>query len=68
MKKNIHPTYHALTVVMTNGTKFKTRSTLNVGELQLEVDPTCHAAWTGEQHFSAKGRRSRFLERFGDIT
>ena len=27
MKKNIHPDYHEIEVVMTDGTKFKTRST-----------------------------------------
>ena len=28
MKKDIHPDYHEITVVMTDGTKYKTRSTL----------------------------------------
>lgn len=67
MKKNLHPTHHDLTIVMTDGTKFVTRSTMNVGTLYLEVDPKCHVAWTKKQHFSEKGRRSRFKDRFGDL-
>lgn len=49
MKKEIHPDYHEITVVMTDGTQFKTRSTY--GEpgavLQLDIDPKTHPAWTG---------------------
>ena len=39
MKKNIHPDYHEITVVMTDGSSFKTRSTLGkAGDtLRLEV-------------------------------
>jgi large subunit ribosomal protein L31 len=66
MKKGIHPDYHQITVVMTNGTTFQTRSTWGKAgdSLQLEVDPTCHIAWTKEQHFVEKGRLARFNQRF----
>ena len=67
MKKNVHPKYHTLTIVMTDGEELVTRSTLDIGRLQLEVDPKCHVAWTKEQHFSKEGRRSRFQDRFGSI-
>ena len=28
MKKDIHPDYHEITVIMTDGSKYKTRSTM----------------------------------------
>ena len=48
MKKNIHPEYHSIKVVMTDGTEFTTRSTYGKeGEiLKLDVDPASHPAWT----------------------
>ena len=41
MKKDIHPDYHEITVVMTDGTSFKTRSTMGAegDTLTLDVDP-----------------------------
>ena len=49
MKKSIHPDYHEIKVVMTDGTEFTTKSTLGKpGEvLKLDVDPLSHPAWTG---------------------
>ena len=48
MKKDIHPDYHMITVTMTDGTTYQTRSTY--GEegttLTLDIDPTTHPAWT----------------------
>ena len=48
MKKDIHPDYHMITVAMTDGTTYQTRSTY--GEegttLTLDIDPTTHPAWT----------------------
>ena len=51
MKKNIHPDYHEITVVMTDGTEFKTRSTMGKeGDVvRLDIDPASHPAWTGEK-------------------
>lgn len=48
MKPNIHPDYHTITVVMTDGTELKTRSTYGKegDRLQLDVDPSTHPAWT----------------------
>lgn len=47
MKPNIHPDYHAITLVMTDGTELKTRSTYGKegDRLQLDVDPRTHPAW-----------------------
>jgi len=69
MKENIHPDYHTINVVMTDGTTFKTRSTW--GEegqtLQLDIDPKSHPAWTGgnQQLVDRGGRVSRFNQKFG---
>ena len=69
MKNDIHPDYHDITVTMTNGESFVTRSTWgNKGDtLQLDIDPTTHPAWTGgNQHLVDRGGRvSRFNQRFG---
>ena len=44
MKKNIHPDYHEINVVMTDGSTFKTRSTWGKENdtLKLEIDPKSH--------------------------
>src|SRR5207302_255463 len=46
MKKTGHPDYHEITVVMTDGTEFKTRSTYGApgDTLRLEIDPKTHPA------------------------
>ena len=68
MKNDIHPDYHEITVVMTDGTTFKTRSTLGKeGEtLKLDIDPKTHPAWTGgAQHLvDSGGQVARFNKRF----
>ncbi|MCL4147743.1 UNVERIFIED_CONTAM: hypothetical protein GTU68_025828 [Idotea baltica] len=49
MKADIHPDYHTIKVVMTDGTEYTTRSTYgSEGDtLTLDIDPTSHPAWTG---------------------
>jgi len=68
MKKNIHPDYHEIEVVMTDGTKFKTRSTWGKksDSLKLEIDPKSHPAWTGGKANlnEAEGQVARFQKRF----
>jgi len=67
MKDKIHPDYHEITVVMTDGTTYKTRSTYGkAGDtLNLEVDSRSHPAWTGgEQKLSEGGQLARFTKRF----
>lgn len=71
MKKGIHPDYHEITVVMTDGTSFTTRSTL--GEpgqtLTLDVDPNTHPAWTGgaTRIVDTGGQVAKFKKRFSDF-
>ena len=70
MKKDIHPEYHVINVVMTDGTTFQTRSTYGEegATLNLDIDPTSHPAWTGgPQRISDKGRVSKFKNRFGNL-
>ena len=71
MKNEGHPDYHKVTIVMTDGTRFETRSTLGrAGDvLQLDIDPKTHPAWTGggQQIVDRGGRVSRFKKKFGDF-
>ena len=68
MKKDIHPNYHNITIVMTNGTEYETRSTWGSqgDKMNLDIDPTSHPAWTGgNQHMLDRGGRvSRFKKRY----
>ena len=68
MKANIHPDYHTIKVVMTNGTEYVTRSTWGSegATMNLDIDPTSHPAWTGgnQQLMDRGGRVSRFKKRY----
>jgi len=71
MKKDIHPEYHEITVVMTDGTEFKTRTTWGKeGDvLRLDVDPKSHPAWTGgaQRLVDTGGQVARFNKRFSSF-
>jgi large subunit ribosomal protein L31 len=71
MKTGIHPDYHTIKVVMTDGTEYTTRSTYGKpgDTLQLDIDPKSHPAWTGgsQQLMDRGGRVSRFNQRFGNL-
>ncbi|MEJ0070386.1 MAG: 50S ribosomal protein L31 [Pseudomonadota bacterium] len=71
MKKDIHPDYHEITVVMTDGTSYTTRSTYGKpgDTLRLEIDSKSHPAWTGGQQRlnDAGGQLARFNKRFSGI-
>lgn len=71
MKPDIHPDYHEIKIVQTDGTEYTTRSTWGKpGEvLKLDIDPKSHPAWTGgqQQLMDRGGRLSRFQKRFGNI-
>ena len=49
MKPDIHPTMHDLEIVMTDGTKFVTKSTSKMGKTILDICIKSHAAWTGKK-------------------
>ncbi len=70
MKKDIHPEYHEITVQMTDGSTFKTRSTWgSEGDvLKLDVDPKTHPAWTGVHRLmDSGGQLAKFNKRFKDF-
>ena len=70
MKADIHPDYHEITVVLTDGTEFKTRSTWGKeGDvLKLDVDPLTHPAWQGgAARVVEKGQLSKFENRYGSL-
>jgi large subunit ribosomal protein L31 len=67
MKSKIHPDYHEITVVMTDGSEYKTRSTWGKpgGSLRLDIDPKTHPAWTGVHRLSdSGGQLAKFNKRF----
>lgn len=65
MKKGIHPYYHTIEVVMTDGTTFKTRSCYKGDRLVLEIDSKSHPFFTGKQVLvDTAGRVERFNKRF----
>lgn len=68
MKDKIHPDYHEIKVVLTNGTSFMTRSTWGKegDTMNLDIDPSTHPAWTGgNQHLLDRGGRvAKFKKRF----
>ena len=71
MKADAHPQYHMITVKMTDGTEFQTRSTWGKegDTLTLDIDPTSHPAWTGgKQQLQEGGRVAAFNKRFGGLT
>ena len=71
MKTGIHPDYHTIKVVMTDGTEYFTRSTWGKegDTMNLDIDPSTHPAWTGgsQQLMDRGGRLSRFNQKFGGI-
>jgi len=70
MKKDIHPEYHEITVQMTDGTTFVTRSTWGEpGEtLRLDIDPKTHPAWTGQHRLvDTGGQVAKFNKRYAAL-
>src|SRR6185503_13284082 len=71
MKPDLHPDYHTIKVVMTDGTEFTTRTTWGKegDTLRLDIDPKSHPAWTGgqQQLLDRGGRLSRFQKKFAGI-
>ena len=70
MKKDIHPDYHTVKVVMTDGTEFTTRTTWGKegDTLHLDIDPKSHPAWTGQQRvIDTGGQIAKFNKKFAGI-
>ena len=70
MKSGIHPEYHEINIVMTDGTAYKTRSTYGKpgDTLRLDIDPKSHPAWTGVHRLmDSGGQLAKFKKRFSGI-
>jgi large subunit ribosomal protein L31 len=70
MKADIHPDYHTITVEMTDGTTYQTRSTWGSegDRMKLEIDPKSHPAWTGGNRVVQEGGRvARFKDRYKNL-
>jgi large subunit ribosomal protein L31 len=70
MKPDIHPKYENLTITMTNGEKFVTKSTYGKPDLLLDVDFRNHPAWSGAltQLNSKANAVASFNKKFAGIT
>lgn len=66
MKQGIHPDYHKITIVMTDGTKYESRSTWGKegDTLQLDVDSKTHPAWVGGVSLRKTGQLEKFENKF----
>lgn len=70
MKSDIHPEYHEIKVIMTDGTEFTTRSCAGkAGDvIRLDIDPKSHPAWTGQQRIiDTGGQIAKFNKKFAGI-
>jgi large subunit ribosomal protein L31 len=71
MKADIHPDYHMIKVVMTDGSEYTTYSTWgSEGDtMNLDIDPSSHPAWTGgnQSMLDRGGRVSKFKKRFDGL-
>ena len=71
MKADLHPDYHQITVIMTDGTEFVTRSTYGKDgdKLHLDIDSKTHPAWTGTHRLVDRGGQlAKFNKRFGAMS
>ena len=65
MKKGIHPAYHNVEVVMTDGTTFVTRSCYKKDKMVLEIDSKSHPFFTGKQKSAdIGGRVDKFKKKY----
>lgn len=70
MKPEIHPDYHFINVVMSDGTKYQTRSTYGKegDTLTLDVDPLTHPAWVGGVNLRKTGQMEKFNNKFSTFS
>lgn len=70
MKENIHPDYHEIKIVMTDGVEYTTRSCWGKpGDvMRLDIDPLNHPAWTGgAAKVMEKGRLAKFGNKYAGL-
>lgn len=69
MKKDIHPRYKRLKILMTNGEEFETGSTYIGDSLLLDIDYREHPAWKGGVATvnTRANQVASFNKKFGDF-
>ena len=70
MKADIHPEYHTIKVVMTDGSEFTTRTTWGKegDTMNLDLDPKSHPAWTGQHRIiDSGGQVAKFNKKFAGL-
>jgi large subunit ribosomal protein L31 len=70
MKADIHPDYHEIKIIQTDGTEYITRTCAGkAGEtMRLDVDPLSHPAWQGgTQKVVEKQQLKKFESRYGSF-
>ncbi len=70
MKAGIHPDYHEIKIIMTDGSEFTTPLDDGPGgeTLRLDIDPKSHPAWTGQQRImDSGGQVAKFNKRFAGL-
>ena len=71
MKKDTHPDYHTIKIVMTNGVEYHTRSTCGAegDSMRLDIDPSTHPACNKSAERQLKGGQTdRFTGRYGNLS
>lgn len=69
-KDSIHPKFQEIEVIMTDGSKVKTRSTVKDKTMKLDVDPLNHPAWQKDSNKEDLNRFSSvqdFADKYGDL-
>jgi len=70
MKEKIHPDYHEIKIVLTDGTEFTTKSCWGKpGDvMRLDIDYLNHPAWTGgNAQIIEKGRIAKFGNKYAGL-
>jgi large subunit ribosomal protein L31 len=70
MQSTIHPKYHEIKVVFTDGSEHTMRSTWGKeGDvMRLDIDPLNHPAWTGgASRIVEKGRLAKFGNKYAGL-
>lgn len=66
MKEDLHPEYREITVKLSDGSEFVTRSTYSEDTYESDVDATNHPFYTGRRQFvDTAGRVEKFNQRYG---
>lgn len=66
MKAEIHPEYQVTNFRCACGATIETRSTLQGGDVQVDICSKCHPFFTGKQRVvDTAGRIDRFKKKFG---